>query len=89
MLLDWLWALLASNLPETDPDASQIPTGRGSRQAGESGSFSEERRMKKKLSREKAASLQEKDLAWVKGRSGYIQPDGKDGPTDPPPPGGG
>jgi hypothetical protein len=46
--------------------------------------------MKKKQSREKAASFQEKDLAWVKGSSGYMIGSGDEGGGDPsqPPPNG-
>jgi hypothetical protein len=49
-----------------------------------------EKGMKKKTEREKTAPVQNKDLAWVKGSSGYViwtVVDG--GPGDQPPPGGG
>jgi hypothetical protein len=45
---------------------------------------------KKAASREKTAPVQEKDLMWVKGSSGYLVAtgDGPTEPTDPPPPDG-
>jgi hypothetical protein len=42
--------------------------------------------MKKKQSRDKAAPVQEKELAWVKGSSGYNVVSGEE---EPPPTGGG
>jgi hypothetical protein len=45
--------------------------------------------MKKKMEREKTAPVQNKDLAWVKGSSGYAVVAGDEGPGDQPPPGGG
>ena len=44
--------------------------------------------MKKTQGREKAAPIREKDLAWVKGASGYVIAYNEN-PPDPPPPGGG
>jgi hypothetical protein len=44
--------------------------------------------MKKKQIRDKTAPVQEKDLAWVKGESGYIIAYDEN-PPDPPPPGSG
>ena len=43
--------------------------------------------MKKKQNLEKVAPVQEKDLALVKGSSGWVVMDGREG--DPPPDGGG
>jgi len=46
--------------------------------------------MKKQQSRKKEAVVQAKDLAWVKGASGYSVVTGNEGdPTDPPPGDGG
>jgi hypothetical protein len=42
----------------------------------------------KKTRREKTAPVREKDLVWAKGASGYVIAY-DEGPTDPPPPGGG
>lgn len=44
---------------------------------------------KKAASREKTGAVQEKDLAWVKGSSGYVVAYEEGDPNDPPPPGGG
>jgi hypothetical protein len=43
---------------------------------------------KKAVSREKTPPVQEKDLTWVKGSSGYVILTGDQEPTDPPPPDG-
>ena len=40
---------------------------------------------KKAVSREKTAPIQEQDLTWVKGSSGYVVTSGRQEPTDPPP----